>query len=78
MTGNGSSGTGHIDILNIRLPFIDFGTNQLNDIRINAGMGNKYPVLPDVVFAFQKIIRVSLKSVCRPAAIFLRGQHIAV
>ena len=78
MTGNGSSGTGHIDILNIRLPFIDFGTNQLNDIWVNAGMGNKYPVLSNIVFAFQHIIGIGRKTFRRPAAIFLRGQHIAV
>ena len=78
MTRNGSSGTGHIDILNIRLPFIDFGTNQLNDIWVNAGMGNKDTVLSNIVLAFQHIIGIGCKTFRRPAAIFLRGQHIAV
>ena len=73
VTGNSSSGTGDINILNIRLPFMNLFFHQFNNIRINAGMGNKYPVLSDIIFTLQHIIGIGRKTFRRPAAIFLRG-----
>ena len=78
MTGNRSSRAGHINVLYSRLPLSDLILNQLDNVLINTGMRNKYPVLPDVVFPFQQIIRVSPKTLCRLATILLCRQHLAV
>ena len=76
MTGNRSSRAGHINVLYSRLPLSDLILNQLDNVLINTGMRNKYPVLPDVVFPFQQIIRVSRKTLCRLATILLCRQPV--